>query len=160
MHRIQKKKIGAPSTGDLAPCTHQMGCPKIRGLWTTSAFMRPDTSGIDRKLGPSGGHLLRASASLFVIGFAASISTAAAQYLSPQPPPMGYHHPRTISHPHIMAMAMGATRHLRTIAPILQRQFKARIGTQTGKRTATNMTDITPHGQGLAMCRMAADRCR
>jgi lipoprotein-anchoring transpeptidase ErfK/SrfK len=33
---------------------------------------------------------LHASISLVVIGFAASISTAAAQYLSPQPPPVGY----------------------------------------------------------------------
>ena len=56
-----------------------------------------------------------------------------------------------------MAMAIGATRHLRTIAPILHRRFRAWIGTRTGKHTATNMADITPHDQGLAMCRMAAD---
>ena len=33
---------------------------------------------------------MRASISLVVIGFAASIGTAAAQYLPPEPPPMGY----------------------------------------------------------------------
>jgi hypothetical protein len=36
------------------------------------------------------GRVLRASMSLVVIGFAASVSTAAAQYLPPQPPPVGY----------------------------------------------------------------------
>ena len=54
-----------------------------------SAFIRPDTSS---KIGTQDrrGRVLHASISLVVIGFAASISTAAAQYLSPQPPPVGY----------------------------------------------------------------------
>ena len=62
-----------------------------RNSWsrTSSAIMRPDTSG---KIGSwdRRGRVLRASISLVVIGFAASISTAAAQYLPPQPPPVGY----------------------------------------------------------------------
>jgi lipoprotein-anchoring transpeptidase ErfK/SrfK len=40
--------------------------------------------------GTAGGRILRASISLVVIGFAAFIGTAAAQYLPPQLPPTGY----------------------------------------------------------------------
>ena len=51
--------------------------------------MRPDTSGSigswDRR-----GRALRTSISLVVISFAALIGTAAAQYLPPQEPPVGY----------------------------------------------------------------------
>ena len=41
---------------------------------------------------------MRVSVSLVVIGFAASIRTAAAQYIPPQPPPMGYPPPAYYSY--------------------------------------------------------------
>jgi lipoprotein-anchoring transpeptidase ErfK/SrfK len=63
--------------------------PEIQGSRASSAFIWPDTSaniGVwDRR-----GRVLRVSISLVVIGFAASISTAAAQYLPPEQPPAGY----------------------------------------------------------------------
>jgi hypothetical protein len=106
---------------------------------------------------------LRASISFVVIGFAASINAAAAQYLPPQSPPAGYpppayypyratHHPRT--------MAIGVTHPQRTIGPIPQRRFRARIRTQTGRRTTMNMTGLTPHNQGLALGQVVSDRSR
>jgi hypothetical protein len=62
--------------------------PEIRGSRGSTAFIRPDTScnigSWDRR-----GRVLRASISFVVIGFAASINAAAAQYL-PQSPPAGY----------------------------------------------------------------------
>jgi hypothetical protein len=62
--------------------------------------------------------------------------------------------PRATRHPR--TMAIGATRRLRTIGPIPQRRFR----TQTGRRTMMNMSDLTPHGQSLAMRGMASDRSR
>jgi len=51
--------------------------------------------------GQSGGCVLRASISLLVIGFCAagSLDSAAAQYLAPQPPPVGYPPPASYSSP-------------------------------------------------------------
>src|SRR5271169_6950159 len=63
--------------------------PEIRGSRGSTAFIRPDTScnigSWDRR-----GRVLRASISFVVIGFAASINAAAAQYLPPQSPPVSY----------------------------------------------------------------------
>jgi hypothetical protein len=65
------------------------GSELLRALSDSETFIRPNTpcniGSWDRR-----GRVLRASMSLVVIGFAASVSTAAAQYLPPQPPPVGY----------------------------------------------------------------------
>ena len=57
-------------------------------------------------------------------------------------------------------MTIGVTHHLRTIGPIAQRRFMARIRMQTGRRTMMNMTDLTLHNQCLATRRVASDRSR
>jgi hypothetical protein len=82
-------QLGAPCSVQTTFLTVLLTARQASWSRTSSAIIWPDTScnieSWDRR-----GRVLRASISFVVIGFAASIGTAGAQYLPPEPPPMGY----------------------------------------------------------------------
>jgi lipoprotein-anchoring transpeptidase ErfK/SrfK len=86
------------STARPAQCRPRARPRPVSCSRTSSAIIRPDTSrnveSWDRR-----GRVLRASISFVVIGFAASINAAAAQYLPPQSPPAGYPPPGYYPYP-------------------------------------------------------------
>jgi lipoprotein-anchoring transpeptidase ErfK/SrfK len=65
------------------------------------AFIRPNASGISANERVAGDSVLRASVSLVVIALAlaGSVGRAAAQYLTPQQPPVGYPPPASYAYP-------------------------------------------------------------
>jgi hypothetical protein len=150
-------QLGAPCSVQTTLLTVLLTARQASWSRTSNAIIRPDTS-YNIESWDGRGRVLRASFSLVVIGFAASINAAAAQYLSHNHRRWVTHHPRTIptgaTH-HRRTMAIGVSHRQRTIGPILQRRFKARIRTQT-----MNMTGLTPHNQGLALRQVASDRSR
>ena len=102
----------------------------------SSAFIRPDTSG---KIGSSDrrGRVLRANISLVVIGFAASISTAAAQYLPPQPPSVDYPPPGYYPYQGYRPPAYYGDPGLPTTRVLSGQYLSALSGHGTGRRRAS-----------------------
>jgi hypothetical protein len=98
------------------------------------------------------GGMLRDSVSLVVTGFAASVGTAAAQYLPPRAPPVGYPPPGYYGY---RAYPPPANYRANPSAPSQGADQDA-----DGQLMTIIMSDLTPHNQGLAMRRVASDRSR
>jgi hypothetical protein len=96
-----------------------------------------------------------------VIGFAASVRTAAAQYIPPQPPPLGYPPPAYYSYrDYLPPVHYGYEGYP---PPAYYRAnpsepFQGRDETQMRKATVMNTTDLTRQGECLAMCRAGSDQ--
>jgi lipoprotein-anchoring transpeptidase ErfK/SrfK len=82
-------QLGAPCSVQTTLLTVLLTARQASWSRTSNAIIRPDTSCNIESWGGRG-RVLRASISFVVIGFAASINAAAAQYLPPQSPPAGY----------------------------------------------------------------------
>jgi hypothetical protein len=101
--------------------------------------------------------------SVVVIGFAASISTAAAQYLPPQPPPLGYPPPPAYyPYPGYPPPVYYGYRGYQP--PAYYRANPSAPFQSTDQDDYGEAYDeydrLTPHNQGLATRRVASDRSR
>jgi hypothetical protein len=155
-------QLGAPCSVQTTLLTVLLTARQASWSRTSNAIIRPDTSCNIESWGGRG-RVLRASISFVVIGFAASINAAAAQYLPPQSPPAGYPPPAYYPYRGYPPPAYYGYRgypppayyRANPSAP-----FQGADQTQTGRRTMMNMTGLTPHNQGLALRQVVSDRSR